>query len=112
RFICPSKLTGPIGPTGLISPINSTHSNFQLCRRIFIVVQHRRLFAQQSGVSVKLPTVMPVFVVNKREMLPDGECSVRRFERTRQVLVGQRSQRFFSSLVTFARVFLAIGDGL
>src|SRR5262245_44680834 len=85
---------------------------YPLSRRVFVVVEHRRLFAQQPGVGVKLSAMMPVFVVSECEILPNGEHAVRRLELARQVFVSQRGQRIVSGLMTFARVFLAIGDGL
>src|SRR5262249_16041048 len=61
---------------------------------------------------VKLSAMMPVFVVSEGEILPHRIRPEWRYDLARQVFVSQRRQRVVTGLVTFARVFLAIGDGL
>jgi hypothetical protein len=50
----------------------------RLNRRVFVVVEHRRLFAQQPRVGIKLAAMMPVLVIGELKELPCGETAIRR----------------------------------
>src|SRR5262245_7874624 len=104
RFICSSEKVGQTGSlpslTGMphrrnrciyfSNTITRYYVAYFLCGRVFVVIKHRRLFAQQSGVGIKLSAMMPVFVVIEREILPNREHAVWRLELARQVFVSQR----------------------